>query len=99
MTVVPPCLIEFAPLDRRGDAVPRINEHYLSLNASYLFAEIKRRTEAFRRAHPDARIISLGIGDVTRPLPAVVVAALEAAVREQARAAARRGRRADRGAR
>jgi LL-diaminopimelate aminotransferase len=91
MTVVPPCLIEFAALDRRGDAVPRINEHYLSLNASYLFAEIKRRTEAFRRAHPDARIISLGIGDVTRPLPAVVVAALEAAVREQARAETLRG--------
>jgi LL-diaminopimelate aminotransferase len=91
MTVAPRCLIEFAALDRRGDAVPRINEHYLSLNASYLFAEIKRRTEAFRRAHPDARIISLGIGDVTRPLPAVVVAALEAAVREQARAETLRG--------
>ena len=69
----------------------RINEHYLNLSAGYLFAEIKRRTEAFRRAHPDARLISLGIGDVTQPLPPVVVAALEAAVREQAHAETLKG--------
>jgi LL-diaminopimelate aminotransferase len=71
--------------------MPRINEHYLSLNASYLFAEIKRRTEAFRAAHPEARVISLGIGDVTRPLPAVVVDALVEAAREQARPETLRG--------
>ena len=34
--------------------MPHINESYLNLNASYLFAEIKRRTQAFRDAHPDA---------------------------------------------
>jgi LL-diaminopimelate aminotransferase len=66
--------------------VPKINEHYLNLKASYLFAEIKRRTQAFREAHPQARIISLGIGDVTQPLPPAVVAALEEAAREQGRA-------------
>jgi len=71
--------------------VPRINEHYLDLNASYLFAEIKRRTEAFAAARPDARIISLGIGDVTRPLPPAVVDALQEAAREQAHAATLRG--------
>jgi LL-diaminopimelate aminotransferase len=71
--------------------VPRINEHYLSLNASYLFAEIKRRTEMFRGANPDARIISLGIGDVTQPLPPAVVSALEAAAREQGRAETLKG--------
>jgi LL-diaminopimelate aminotransferase len=71
--------------------MPRINEHYLNLNASYLFAEIKRRTEAFRRAHPEANVISLGIGDVTRPLPPAVVAALEAAAREQAEAKTLKG--------
>jgi LL-diaminopimelate aminotransferase len=71
--------------------MPRINEHYLNLNASYLFAEIKRRTEAFRQAHPEARIISLGIGDVTQPLPSVVVRALEEAAREQADAKTLRG--------
>ncbi len=71
--------------------MPRINEHYRSLKASYLFAEIKRRTEAFARAHPDARIISLGIGDVTQPLPPAVVSALEAAAREQAHATTLKG--------
>jgi LL-diaminopimelate aminotransferase len=71
--------------------MPRINEHYLNLNASYLFAEIKRRTEVFRRAHPEANVISLGIGDVTRPLPPAVVAALETAAREQAEAKTLKG--------
>jgi len=69
----------------------RINEHYLNLQAGYLFAEIKRRAEAFRGAHPDARIISLGIGDVTQPLPPAVVQALEAAAGEQGRAETLKG--------
>jgi LL-diaminopimelate aminotransferase len=71
--------------------MPRINEHYLNLNASYLFAEIKRRTQVFREAHPEARIITLGIGDVTLPLPPAVVQALETAAREQARAETLKG--------
>jgi LL-diaminopimelate aminotransferase len=71
--------------------MPRINEHFLNLRASYLFAEIKRRTQAFRDAHPDARVITLGIGDVTLPLPPAVVDALVAAAREQARADTLRG--------
>jgi LL-diaminopimelate aminotransferase len=66
--------------------VPRINEHYLSLKASYLFAEIKRRTAVFTQAHPGTRVISLGIGDVTQPLPAAVTRALEEATRAMARA-------------
>jgi LL-diaminopimelate aminotransferase len=71
--------------------VPRINEHYLNLRTSYLFAEIKRRTQAFRDAHPGARVISLGIGDVTLPLPPAVVTALEEAAREQSRAETLKG--------
>ena len=71
--------------------MPRVNEHYLALNASYLFAEIKRRTAAFREAHPEAKVISLGIGDVTQPLPAAVILALEDAVREMARAETLKG--------
>jgi LL-diaminopimelate aminotransferase len=66
--------------------VPRVNERYLNLQASYLFAEIKRRTQAFREAHPQAKVISLGIGDVTRPLPPVTIRALEEAAREMSRA-------------
>jgi LL-diaminopimelate aminotransferase len=71
--------------------VPRINEAFLNLRASYLFAEVKKRTQAHRDAHPGARLIDLGIGDVTLPLPPVVVQALEAAAREQARAETLKG--------
>jgi LL-diaminopimelate aminotransferase len=71
--------------------MPRINESYLNLKASYLFAEIKRRTQAFREAHPDARVITLGVGDVTQALPPAVVQALEHAVREQASAETLKG--------
>jgi LL-diaminopimelate aminotransferase len=71
--------------------VPRINESYLNLKASYLFAEIKRRTAAFRAAHPDAKVTSLGIGDVTQPLPPAVVRALEEATAEMTRAESFKG--------
>ncbi len=46
-----------------------INDNYLKLKAGYLFPEIARRVNAFAEAYPDAKIIRLGIGDVTEPLP------------------------------
>ena len=46
-----------------------INNNYLKLKAGYLFPEIARRVNAFAEAHPEAKIIRLGIGDVTEPLP------------------------------
>ena len=66
--------------------MPRINEHYLNLKAGYLFAEVKRRTAAFREAHPDARLVDLGIGDVTQPLAPAVIRAIHGAADEMARA-------------
>ena len=69
----------------------RVNEHYLKLRTSYLFSEIARRVKAFADAHPDARIIRLGIGDVTQPLPPAVIRALHEAVDEMARAETFRG--------
>ena len=66
--------------------MPRLNDAFRNLNAAYLFAEIRRRTRAFTDAHPEARLINLGIGDVTRPLPPAVVRALHEAVDELARA-------------
>src|SRR5499426_3168428 len=62
----------------------RINENYRKLPAGYLFPEIGRRVRAFQEAHPDARVIRLGIGDVTLPLAPAVVAAMRAAVEELA---------------
>ncbi len=71
--------------------VPRFNEHYLNLRASYLFAEIRRRTKAFTDAHPEVRLVDLGVGDVTRPLPPAVVHALHEAADEMGGARTFRG--------
>lgn len=61
-----------------------INEHYLKLKAGYLFPEIARRVNAFQQANADAKVIKLGIGDVTEPLPSAVIEAMHAAVDEMA---------------
>jgi LL-diaminopimelate aminotransferase len=71
--------------------VARINDHYLRLKSSYLFTEIARRVKAFAAAHPDAKVIRLGIGDVTRPLAPAIIAGLHAAVDEMARTETFRG--------
>jgi LL-diaminopimelate aminotransferase len=63
----------------------RINEHYAKLPASYLFPEIGRRVRAYQAAHPDAKVIRLGIGDVTEPLAPAIVEAMHAAVDEMGR--------------
>ncbi len=60
----------------------RINEHYRKLRAGYLFPEIGRRVKAFTEAEPRARVIRLGIGDVTLPLAPAIVNAFRAAVDE-----------------
>ena len=66
--------------------MPRINEAYLNLRAAYLFAEIRKRQGAYAAAHPDANVIDLGVGDVTRPLPPAAVRALHEAADDMARA-------------
>jgi LL-diaminopimelate aminotransferase len=60
----------------------RINENYRKLPAGYLFPEIGRRVAAYAAAHPSAKIIRLGIGDVTLPLVPAVVDALRDAAAE-----------------
>ena len=60
----------------------KINKNYEKLPGSYLFSEIAHRTAAYAAAHPEAKLIKMGIGDVTRPLAPAVVAAMHAAVRE-----------------
>jgi len=62
-----------------------INENYLKLPGSYLFSEIARRVDNFRKENPNAKIIRLGIGDVTKPLAPAVIDALHKAVDEMAK--------------
>jgi LL-diaminopimelate aminotransferase len=69
----------------------RINEHYAKLPASYLFPEIGRRVRAYAAANPDAKVIRLGIGDVTEPLAPAIVEAMHQAVDEMARRETFRG--------
>ena len=59
-----------------------INENYLSLPHNYLFAEVRRRTEEYKKENPQAELIQLGIGDVTLPLVPAVVKAMKKAVEE-----------------
>ena len=61
-----------------------INDHYLKLKAGYLFPEIGRRVAAFAKENPTAKIIRMGIGDVTEPLPPAVIEAMHRAVDEMA---------------
>lgn len=58
------------------------NGDYSLLQGNYLFSEVGKRAAAFQAAHPDAEIIRMGIGDVTRPLVPAVIAAMHAAVEE-----------------
>jgi LL-diaminopimelate aminotransferase len=62
--------------------VTTINDNYLKLKAGYLFPEIARRVNAFAHANPDAKLIRLGIGDVTEPLPEACRTAMIKAVEE-----------------
>ena len=57
-----------------------VNENFLKLTGRYLFPEIRRRIRSFQAKNPDAKIISLGIGDVTQPLAPAVIKAMKKAV-------------------
>jgi len=53
----------------------KINDNYLKLPGSYLFSTIAKKVAAYIEANPDAKIIRLGIGDVTQPIaPAIIEA-------------------------
>ena len=68
-----------------------VNENYLKLPGSYLFSEIARRVNQFKANNPDANIIRLGIGDVSRPLPTAVIEAMQKGVEEMGNSETFRG--------
>ena len=57
-----------------------VNENFLKLPGSYLFSDIAKKVKAYQESHPDKRLIRLGIGDVTRPLPQASIEAMHRAV-------------------
>lgn len=62
----------------------KINENFQKMPGSYLFAEINKRVNKYQSEHPDAKIIRMGIGDVTLGLPSAVIQAMHDAVNELA---------------
>lgn len=60
----------------------KINEHFLALQNNYLFSEIAKRVKNYKLEHPGKKLISLGIGDVSLPLPEAVCKAMHTAVDE-----------------
>ena len=69
----------------------KINKNFQSLKESYLFTEMGNRIAAYAQEHPEARIIRMGIGDVTLPLPQITIDAMKKAADEQADASTFRG--------
>jgi LL-diaminopimelate aminotransferase len=69
----------------------RVNENYAKLQASYLFSEISKRVKTYQGEHPDKKVIRLGIGDVTEPLPPACIEAMHKAVDEMASRSTFRG--------
>lgn len=69
----------------------KANGNYSRLQGNYLFAEVGRRVDAFKAANPQADIIRMGIGDVTRPLVPAVIEAMHKAVEEMGQAETFRG--------
>ena len=73
------------------------NENFGKLASSYLFSEIGRRVNEFKSENPDAKIIRMGIGDVTLPLPKACIEAMHKAVDEMGSASTFRGYGPERG--
>lgn len=69
----------------------QINTNLQQLKGSYLFTEIANRTQEYQQTHPDAHVLRLGIGDVTLPLPQVIIDAMHRAVDELAQEETFRG--------
>lgn len=63
----------------------KINENYLLLESNYIFSEITQRVEKYQKENPDVDVISMGIGDVTRPLPQAVIKKFKKAVDEMSK--------------
>ena len=62
----------------------KINKNFLDLEESYLFSTVNKKTREFQAAHPEADVIKLSIGDVTKPLCPAVIDAMHKAVDEMA---------------
>lgn len=77
--------------ERNSHEMFKVNDNYLKLPGSYLFSTIGKKVNAYAAAHPDKKIIRLGIGDVTQPIAPAIIEALHGAVDEMGKAETFRG--------
>ncbi len=59
-----------------------INDNFLKLQDNYLFSTIAKKVNEFKNNNPDKKIIKMGIGDVTLPIPKVITDAMQKAAQE-----------------
>ena len=76
---------------RKENILAKVNGNYLKLPGSYLFSAIGKKVRDYSAANPEAKIIRLGIGDVTQPIAPAVIEALHGAVDEMGHAESFRG--------
>ena len=69
----------------------KFNENFKNIAENYLFAEVGERTKKYASAHPDKKIIKLGIGDVTLPHAPSVISAMHSAVDEMSQSSSFKG--------
>ena len=69
----------------------KVNENFEKIEASYLFSTVAKKVAEFQKNNPEKKIIKLGIGDVTRPLPKVCIEAMKKAADEMGKTDTFRG--------
>ena len=69
----------------------KINENFLKLQDNYLFSNINKRVAEYLKSNPNSKLIKLGIGDVTRPIPTAVIDAIKKAINEMGNSKTFRG--------
>ena len=68
-----------------------VNEHFLKLPGNYFFSDIAKKINAYKVTHPKNKLLRIGIGDVTRPMPKACTQAMIQAAEELSRSETFRG--------
>jgi len=69
----------------------KANEYYTKIDSNYLFAEVARKVRTYKENHPNKKVISLGIGDITQPIVPAVIEAIHKATEEMGKVKTIRG--------
>lgn len=62
-----------------------VNEHFLKLPGNYFFSDIAKKINTYKVTHPKNKLLRIGVGDVTRPMPKACTDAMCRAAEELSR--------------